>query len=336
MSPASERPTNPFSQRRLVAVAVLPALVVIAALAYLLMVQDRLPADVATHWDASGQADGFTSRGTLPWMMAGLTAAVGAATALLALRPQTPVMLHHVLIGLPMGLVTFIVALVLATTIGQLDGGSQQTIPVWIIPAAIALSIAAGALAALIGGQPDEPPTTFDPAPAHAERIPLAPGETAVWAGRTPVSWTILAFMAAAMTLNTVVAVILGAWWLPLLACVAAVVVVGTSSFAVTTGPAGVRVAGIFGFPKVHVPLGQITSAEAGTAKATQFGGWGLRVRLNGDSAVLTRSGPALVIERTDGAKFHVSLDEPSQPASVVSALLDRRAEAANDQAPTT
>ena len=55
------------------------------------------------------------------------------------------------------------------------------------------------------------------------------------------------------------------------------------------------------------------------------FGGWGLRQGLSGETAVITRTGPALVLTRTDGAVLRVSMDDPEEPAAVMSTLLDRR-----------
>ena len=128
------------------------------------------------------------------------------------------------------------------------------------------------------------------------------------------------------MSVILLVAAALTTWWLLVFLGFLLTMLIASTSFAVTAGPAGVRVAGLIGFPRMQIPLPQITAAEPGTVRAFDFGGWGLRVGLNGDGAVITRSGPALVITRTDGARIHVSLDEPEQPAAVISTLLDRRA----------
>ncbi len=60
-----------------------------------------------------------------------------------------------------------------------------------------------------------------------------------------------------------------------------------------------------------------------GGVDAWEYGGWG--IRLGKDTAVITRSGPALVVNRSDGAALRVSLDDPDEPVSVMNSLMDRR-----------
>ena len=186
-------------------------------------------------------------------------------------------------------------------------------------------AVAGWALAAWAVGPDDPVPSTSEPGPVGAARVELADGHTVVWSGRTPVSTVILIIATVLVMLGLVIGWTAGWFILPILGPVAAVLV-GTSMYRITIGPNGLRVAGLLlGFPRVNVALPQIASAEAGSVSARSFGGWGLRLRANGESAVIIRSGPALVVRRTDGASLRVSLDSPEQAAAVITTLLDRR-----------
>jgi hypothetical protein len=71
--------------------------------------------------------------------------------------------------------------------------------------------------------------------------------------------------------------------------------------------------------------MSKVADAAAGSVQAWDFGGWGIRVGIGGETAVLTRSGPALVVERSDGAVVRISLDEPGVPATVIRQIIARR-----------
>lgn len=66
------------SSRQLLAAVGVPLLVIVVATIYLVVIRDRLPEQVATHWGADGVADGFTSRSNLPWLVAAIAFAVSA------------------------------------------------------------------------------------------------------------------------------------------------------------------------------------------------------------------------------------------------------------------
>jgi hypothetical protein len=75
--------------------------------------------------------------------------------------------------------------------------------------------------------------------------------------------------------------------------------------------------------------MAEVVRADPGEVDAWSFGGWGIRIGANNETAVLTRSGPALVVTRTDGADLRISLDEPESAAATVATLLDRRSSGA-------
>ena len=193
-----------------------------------------------------------------------------------------------------------------------------------MLPAALAAAALGAAAATLIAGAPGTPPSTSSPAAPEADRYPLGETEVASWNGQTATG-RVLLVLAAITFVGFGVGAVMTSWFMLIPAALLALIILAGSQFSVSAGPGGVRVAGVAGFPTVTVPLDQIESVEAGSVSAKSFGGWGLRKSLSGHDAVLTRSGPALVVTRTDGAKLHITIDDPALPASIMASLLDRR-----------
>ena len=316
-----------YGSRQLVAVTVFPLLVVVAVVVYLLVINDRLPAEVATHWGADGTADGFTSRSALPWLVGGLMIAATIPMSLLALWVnRSATFVPRTVNGISAWMASFIGVLTVSSVVPQLDTTVAPDLSLFVIAPAFAIAFLAGFVGAAIAGSPPPAPKTTAAAPADAPRHSLQDGQTAVWSGRTSSGIAIQVTLALAV----IVTVIVGAfssWWVLFINAIVAMIIAAMSNFNVTAGPTGLRVSGVLGFPRITVPLNEITQATAGTVRALEFGGWGWRIR-KGQTAVLTRSGPALTVTRTDGARLHVTIDDPEKPAAVISTLLDQRATA--------
>ncbi|WP_051326188.1 hypothetical protein [Glycomyces tenuis] len=97
---------------------------------------------------------------------------------------------------------------------------------------------------------------------------------------------------------------------------------------AVTVGARGVQLRlGLFGWPRVRIALEDIVSARAEDLSPADVGGWGYRVG-PARTAVMLRGGECLVLARTGGREFAVSVDGAAEAAALVNGLL-KRAEAA-------
>jgi len=71
------------------------------------------------------------------------------------------------------------------------------------------------------------------------------------------------------------------------------------------------------------IPYRRIASARAEHLRPLRWGGPGQRV-LAGDSGLLVRSGPGLVIELNDGRRLGILMAAPEVPAGIINAQLDR------------
>lgn len=311
-------------RRSTLATVGLPLLSALLLAIFFVLTRQRLPELVAVHWGAGGVADGFVRSVTVVWLFPAMAVGVGLLVAAVAGLNEVPIVGARLLRGLPLGIVWFVGTLGVATTTIQWGAQDPPPLPGWAIPLALGLGVIGGVLAGLVHGPGGTVPETNAPAPLGAPRANIE-GTTAVWRGRTPTSPMMAGLAAAVIALGVVLGTVITVGVGILVAMVVPVLVV-SSAFSITIGPAGLNVAGRFvGFPRVSVPLAQIASVEAGEVEAWDFGGWGIRIGTNQETAVITRSGPALVVHRTDGATLRISLDQPEEAAAVVSSLLDRR-----------
>lgn len=302
--------------RRTWGVVVIPLLSIAALWVFLLAVRSRLPDQVAVHWGPAGRADGFVDADTLVWLLPLITLGTWALTAGVAAINRRPIVGAGLLAGLPLGIVWFVGTLLLLTTAIQLDTVSAPPLPWWVPPA----GIVAGLVGIVLGGWLNAEPS----GQTEGAVVPGGEGDVILWEDTTPTSTAILILLVFLVAVSVMLAVLADVW-LTLVFVPIVVIVLASSSFRVRIGRAGLAVTGRgIGFPRVRIPIGQIASAEAGRVDAWNFGGWGLRVASRGESAVLTKSGPALVVKRTDGQTLRVSLDHPEQAAATINGLLTR------------
>lgn len=301
------------------------ALPILLAGIALTLVWSDLPDPVAIHWGPSGAADGFLDRSVglvaltlgmplLPW------AALVAVTA--AVPRSAPG--SRVLRAIPSGLTWFVVTLSILPTVHQAVAGSQAP-PLetwWLVAAVTAAIIGTAATAALTDPPPPLPARSADPDPS-APRLREAGGGALWWTGTAPTSTTMVVLAAVLVLAGLVLGWVLSPWLLLVLLPLAGLLA-ASSRAQVTIGRARVVVAGgLAGWPRLSVPLDTVVQAQVTTTGIVEWGGWGLRVR-PGATGVITRAGEALELERTDGTRVVMTVDDAATAAAVVNTLLTR------------
>lgn len=308
-----------LNTRSLVIAVLAIVLVSAVAAAVLWWAWPELPERVATHWDGSGQPDAYTDRSAgLALMLVGLPAAVSVALALATgFVPQSAPGSRWVS-ALPVGLAAGMLTLTTGSTVQQRDGG-EATIGPLILTMLVIGGLATAAVAALL------PSTRLDdaagPPPPDAPR--LADGGRAWWTGTARVSpllvGGLLALLLGSATLITL-AVGLG-WILAVLLLVPALLIVAHSRFRITIGDDRVVASGaLAGWPRISVPLATVAAAGTRPVSVREFGGIGLRYRRR-SSGVITRSGTALVLTRSDASEVVVTCDDAEAAAATVNSL---------------
>jgi len=293
---------------------VAPVVVLISYLALRAAVPDPLP----THWGLHGEVNDTAS-------VAGFFVATLVISAVLALGAVAAVWLAHSPLAGRMlaALLSFgawiTAAITLVTMLAARGAPRAQDVamPWYAILAVVVVSIllAAGVWWVLPGRWE---PSAVAPA---TSTLTLAPGERVVWIGH---QHSTLARIFAGV-LAVAGAIVL--WLQPVVSIplfVVAVALAMTSELAVRIDERGVHTLwGPFGWPRPSIALGEIASARAEQINPMAWGGWGYRVSSRGVAAIIRR-GPGLVIERTNGPAYAVTVPGADRGADVLNALLVR------------
>ncbi|ALV45621.1 hypothetical protein MB46_09095 [Arthrobacter alpinus] len=309
-----------YNQRWLLGTLLGTILIPVVAAAWMVLMADRLPAELATHWNGKNEVDGYSSL----WGMVGMTIAVGAGTGsvisvlAIATRSQN-LLLARIGLAFGVALGVGVTAMMVAVVAGQLDltdaSRAQLSGPV----------MAGGLAAAFVFGtavlwlyRPGEIQRSQNPdiaavnATATVENGELARvAQTRAALGETlriKVSMGRWAWVLS-LGLGTVMSVsmyfIIPA--LALLGIVAAALVWVFCQGTAVIGPDGVKVLAS-GFWKL-MPLSwpEINKATVEDVKAMDYGGWGYRMN-GGSVGFIMASGPALVMDVGFHQKFVISM----------------------------
>jgi hypothetical protein len=279
----------------------------------------RLPAVLPTQWDGSGVTN---TAGTE--VMIGITGSIallGAAAGLIALADAAADIRRGLVLaagcaaGLSTGVWLVSAGLVLVT------GSSEPSAGAWPL-----LGVLAGAYGLIpFALSPRRPVERELHSPAS---VSLAASETGAWytVVKVPVFlWLagILALFAVAIAAVSVVVGGAGAAGAVTVGLVA-VLCLAFARLRVSVDRRGLRVvSGLLRVPIRQLRLDQIVSARAENLHPMEWGGWGYRV-LPGRSAIVVAGGPAIVVERTNGTLFAVTVPDPELPAALLTALAAR------------
>ncbi|WP_083982669.1 hypothetical protein [Actinomadura hibisca] len=302
-----------------------------------LLLRDRLPGRLASHWGTGGTPDQ-----SLPF--AGMMAVIGlvwllfcgAALALGHLGWQRRYI--RAWTGATLGTGAALCAAVVAITLrlnldrdtwreaGNVDAGV-------LVPLLLGM-VAGGVVGWLVGNVgPDRVPA----APVRdLPRLDLAERDRPTWFGSVHSRWAVWlgGALAAAGVLGAVAAWLLPASltpgrtlalaFLPLV--VAGLAGLTLSSARVTAGDTGLAVAfGPLGRPVKRIALDRVESAWTERRTPAQVGGWGYRLSGLGTTAML-RSGECLVIAYDGDKRFAVSVDDSERAAALLNSLRERAA----------
>ncbi|MEV7631454.1 DUF1648 domain-containing protein [Microbacterium sp. NPDC089318] len=321
------------ARRALIVVGlVVPAVLTAIAVVLVALWLPELPDPVATHWGTDG-IDGFGPPVTYVWLAAliglGIPVLLVAATLSMA-RHQWGVTARF-LGALALGLSGFSTVTTVGsawTQRGIADAADATSILPVLLAAFCALLVLSAAGWAL---QPDV---------AAAPATTLRTGHFASISARERVAWLGTATMARAgvIAVGLTCVALIGATavlllqapekaWIPLLVLVVVgLALAATSSFRVRAGADGLTVRSQLGYPRLHVPLDEITSVRAIECHPfAEFGGVGWRLGVDGRTGIVLRTGPAMEVGRRGKGAVVVTVDGAEIAAATLQAHLDHR-----------
>ncbi len=326
---------RPRTFRRFTLVAlVLPLVITGAAVVAQLLALPYVPATVAIHWGIDGAPNGFGPAWTLP----ALTVVVGfgipallAATCLPSLRGGDHGHTYRLVGATALGASTLMAILGTWSVVAQVGLDDPRDAP--DVLGALFIAVAGAAVAGIAGWflQPHDPWRAT--APAAAATLDLARGEDVVWLQRTSMARAGLIVLGAALALLIVLTIVTARlsadpvvlWIMIGVTVLMAVLVAMTVAFHVRVDAAGLAVTSAAGWPRVHIPLGDVESAGAVVVNPMgEFGGWGLRWAPGGGLGVVLRSGPGIRVQRRSGKVFTVTVNDAETGAALLNALAAR------------
>jgi hypothetical protein len=315
------------SRLRLVIVTSTPYLLALAVnLVCLVLLRDRMPDRLAGHFDLAGHVDGSMSRPaaalTSILVLGGLAAVAGHVASRGRFSARG---ILRLVVG-AWGTAAFLGYLLTAILFANRGAteGSTVRFPTWNLAVALGAALIATAvgfalsmLVADAGG---------DAAPEEERpRLDLAEGEVASWTRR--VGSGVLFGVGLMMLYVAVVLVAVTRAWntgVPLFAVGLLVLIVGSAQVSVDRRGLTVH-ASLAAWPRIRIPLRHIEAASSREVNAlTDFGGWGYRIR-PGIAGIVLRSGEAVVLRRTNGTEFAVTVSDAATAAALLKTLVDRR-----------
>ncbi|WP_399084436.1 DUF1648 domain-containing protein [Streptomyces sp. BBFR2] len=330
MKPATPFTRPPADSLR-VAIAAFPFLVAVAVVVGVHhQTADRLPDPLATHFGASGAADGFTpARGFLLGTVLTLLV-LGAGCAVLTRVRRLAQAVPWVL-ALGWSLAALLAVPACMTLLANAEAGRADAVrvPLW----EVLLVVAAGLLAAAVGlwlGGPIPRARPRPPGPQGAPRLALGAEESAGWTRTTgsPLLAVVgLLTCCAGLYLAFVAGPFAG------LALGAAGALTGAlASVRVTVDRRGLALApALLPYAFRRIPLDRVTEATSRDIDPfAEFGGWGYRFRAHGSGLVL-RSGEGIALRLRGGREFVVTVDDAATAAALLNTLLDRARPARGD-----
>lgn len=313
---------RPTKLRVVLGAAAIPLLVLLVAAGVLALWWGQLPDPVATHWNAAGQPDGFSSPGlvaafVLALGLVSLAVAAWAGTASSSTAARS-------MAALASGTGSFLLVFLLGTLAPQLGHPDVSTVglPVAALGVGAVFGVAAGLATRLLI------PRWASPRPEGVDGVrpaELGPTERVVW---SRVAWTAtpgIVIAVVATVLSLVLAVLVGTGWMLIAPLALALLMVAALSVRVTVGPKGLRAAGPLGWPRAVVALDDVAAVATADVNAlAEFGGWGYRVAfagpLQGAKGFVLRSGRAIVVTRRSGGVELVVVDDAETGAGLLEA----------------
>lgn len=311
-----------YNRRWLIGAVAGPLLLGVVAALWMLTVADRLPTELATHWNSKNEVDGYSSLWGMALMTVGVAGGTGALISVMAVisRGQSS-LLARVGLGLGAAFAVGLTALMVAIVAGQLDlvdiSQAKLSAPIMAAGLAVAAIVAALVIWRYRPGEVDRTQdpdvvamnanvTSADAALAVAGREQAERGESLrIKVSLGPWAWLLSLGVGAIVAVSTY-------FIFPLLALLGVVVAALVWIFCqgvVVIDPQGVRVLAS-GFWKI-MPLDWpgIKGASVDDIKALDYGGWGYRMH-GGSIGFIMSSGPALVIEAGYHQKFIISMPD--------------------------
>jgi hypothetical protein len=285
----------------------------------------ELPDPVASHWNAAGEPDGFSTLGGIISLLLGLGGALVLVFGGITWGLGQSAVNRRIGAAGTVWVALFISIVVVGSLEiqrGLADARDAGGLGNVLLVAFLGSVVPAIVVAAVVPGDLRLPAT--EAVAADAPRVTLVDGERATWIARvsSPVAFVVgIPVLVLAVGLVWVTR----AWAVAFVNVAVLLALVTLSSFVVRVDRDGLTVRSSLGWPRYRVPLDEIVRSDVTqVSPMREFGGWGWRVGRDGRVGVVLRKGEALIVQRTGGRAVVVTVDGAATAAGLLNALADR------------
>lgn len=307
---------------------VVPVILAAIAVALIIAWLPDLPETIITHWGPEGP-NGYSSPVLFVWVQVvlGLGIPLLLTLPILALMKNSWGVTCRLLAAISLGTS----ALLSVVFVGSVSMQRESISSALNIGTVLALGFGALVVLGLIGWfvQPNVTTSAGQVPDEGSPRLRLASGEKAAWFGTAAMGRPGIVGLAVSVLVlcaTTVWVFVLGdgsAWILALVTLLLIALIAMTLVFRVRVNAAGLRVRSVVGWPRWNIAASEIADVKVVQVNPmAEFGGWGLRIAVDGRMGVVLRTGEALQITRTTGRVFVVTIDDARTAASVLSSAM--------------
>lgn len=299
-----------------------PAAIVLAHRRYEAHVPEPLP----IHWGFDGTVDNTATMSSLLSTTLLISGLFAAGTVVAAWRSRRGASARFGAAGLAFG--AYLSAGIAVLTFAVSAGAARAEDVALPLAGVIGVLVVAGAAAAAVWASLPSLVSAALPGPDESDAggLVFAPGEKVTWLDRqhsAPLRWVsaggLVIAVAGFVYLPAEIAPIVG-----IIGLVSAALTFLLGEVAVRIDAAGLHVLwGPLAWPRSTLDMADIVAARAEDISPMQWGGWGYRISGRG-TAVVLRRGPGIVVDRTNGRAFAVTVPRATDGAAVLNALIRR------------
>ncbi|MCL2594854.1 MAG: DUF1648 domain-containing protein [Promicromonosporaceae bacterium] len=303
-------------------------IILFSAGAYAFSWRDDLPNPIAQGWGTDGP-NRFGSFGAFVGITLGVSAGVALLLGVLCWLLGREAITRRFFVGSIIWESIFasgLMLLLLAAQRGLSDAADASMNGWWIAALVVGPLLLAVIAGLLVPGDARQAAT--EPVPSDAPRLTLSADERAVWLGQARPGRFVFILLGVVIVGLIGLAIGLRLWGLLGAPVGLLGLVAGLSAINVRVDAKGLTVRGILGAPRVQIPADEIVRAAAiDLTNPLQYGGWGWRLNWrDGEvgTAIITRRGEALHVERTGGRGLVITVSDATTAAALLNTMADR------------
>lgn len=284
-----------------------PVMLAAAFVVSAFLVRSDLPEPLAVRWSADGATD-FAPFGMVVGAGAAMIVLLGGGVLVQAAPLSRPAVMRRIMMGAGLFMSLFTTTVLAAVLVGQLglDNARQARVDVAVLAMGSGAALGLGVVMGFVFKADERWSTDDDRAMAEALARELDPDLARDSMGLWVHARSSVFVMLGIATLLPAALLSIAVPWLAALLVAVALLAAACLFARIRVDRSGLRVFAAGFVRVVDVPAAAIEAATPKEVKAADYGGWGYRSH-GTTTALLVSSGPAVVVDRSDGGTLTVS-----------------------------